>query len=298
MRSPARTFALTALVLLAAQVPNDRAAAGLGFPGTRGHASPTGVQPCTPCAPGTFAPGFGATACDPCPDRTAATGSGAFQCDSCVCDDGTACTHDSCEPDTAACTAKPVAGCEEVLVEVTGVVETVFDASSPVDVGMPVAGTYSVDPLAPDSRPDDPELGRYPSAGRSLDFRVGDPAVFVATSVGANRIDVWREEENYSVLFGIDVTTPPDGDGVQFQISLTGTDSIVDDALLVVPDIASFESVVLDLDDFDVQQLFFPLFRSSITSLTAPEPDGPALALGAFAALSAVATARTRERLR
>lgn len=76
-----RRIGLLGFALLVAFAPG-RAGSGISFPCTLGTASPTGNQPCTPCEPGTFAPGFGATECQPCPPDSFIEGPGAFQCTS------------------------------------------------------------------------------------------------------------------------------------------------------------------------------------------------------------------------
>lgn len=300
---------LVAGILLASGLPADRAG-GIGFPCTLGHASPTGSQPCSPCEPGTFAPFFGETSCRPCPDGTAATQSAAFECVDCVCDDAVSCTHDSCEPDTAVCTATPVAACEPVQVQFTGVVEFTEDAASLVEAGMPLEGSYEVDPLAPDLRPDDPDLGRYSSALRSLEIRVGDPTVLVAVPKPAfpvGRLDMWLDpDEIYAVAFEVQLTTQANVSAPFFSLELAGTDSLNDDSLLVDPDLASFGANELriyrtEFIEFPgpggapiVLPIDFDVVNASILTLTAPEPGVESLAWVGVAAPIALARIRRR----
>ena len=276
------------LVGLASLAPAGRAEAGIGIPCTLGTASPTGFQPCTACAPGTFAPGFGLTECSVCPAGTAATVSGSFACNDCDCDDLTACTLDTCNASTGVCSAEAVPECEVVQVSFAGVVDGSFDFPA-VTVGMPISGSYLVDPLAPDDSPLDPDFGRYPSATRSLEVRVGQPVVLEA--VGPSGLlaifDPPAVEDVYRVEFGIDVTTPPEVPGDYLAVSLrddTRT-AFASDALVAAPPPSAFGvtqlAIVLSVGEDAT-------ISASDFTLTAPEASASPVAAFAAMALAAL----------
>lgn len=293
LRAVVRTGPLALLLVLASTFAGDRAHAGIGIPCQLGHASPTGFEPCTACAPGTVARFFGRTSCEPCPDGTAATGSGAFECDDCRCDDATTCTHDSCNPATAACTAEPVASCELIHVEFAGVIFQ-NDGFPFVTEGMPVVGSYDVDPSAADLSRTDPNRGEY-TALWSLDVSVGDnPVVFIATAQ-RGVMNVFVPDQVYGVAFsGLDVTTPTDGMGDDLDISLESTaGAFDDDALIAVPDVASFD----ELQQIRISTSGFPPFGGismwAHDIVVTPEPGAAILACGALAGLiAALASSR------
>lgn len=249
-------------------------------------------MPCTPCAPGTVAPGFGATSCQPCPDGTAATGSDAFVCADCDCDDATACTLDTCNAATAVCSAEAVPSCELVHVEFSGVVDRVFDFSL-VAVGMPIAGSYDVDPLAPDETPLDPSAGSYATAARSFEIRVGDPAVVTAVgSLGSVGVFDAFPNDVYRLDFDEIAAAVDDVETASFALILTAKNAFAGDALIEAPSLASFDSIRLTLAlSFEEAD---SVIESSDFALTAPEPDAVALAGAATAVLLALTSSRRR----
>jgi hypothetical protein len=290
-----RVLGILPLVLVASLALADRAGAGFGIPCSLGESSPTGFQPCTACAPGTFAPGFGATECSVCPAGTAATVSGSFACSDCDCDDLTACTLDTCNAGTGVCSAEAVPECEVVRVSFAGVVDGATDFPA-VTIGMPMTGSYTVDPLAPDDSPLDPAFGRYPSAARSLDVRVGQPVVLEAIAPEGlfSIFDPPSVEDVYLVDFnGIQVTTPPNVPGDFFEVSPRDASrtAFSSDALVAAPPPSSFGvtrlKVVLSVgDDATISATDF--------TLTTPEPNASALAGSAVTAMIALRVSSRR----
>jgi probable HAF family extracellular repeat protein len=96
--------AIAAVWLVTASLLPIDARAGLpGFPCFAGSSSPTGFQPCTSCAPGTFASFPGMNHCDACPADSFADEFGATGCLPCGCNDGLVCTIDACEASSGSC---------------------------------------------------------------------------------------------------------------------------------------------------------------------------------------------------
>jgi hypothetical protein len=224
------------------------------------------------------------------------------QCSACDCDDHTVCTLDACDAATGVCSATAVPECQLVRVEFSGVVDQVFGTPSPVSVGMPVEGSYIVDPAAPDYNPLNPAVGAYDSAARSLEIHAGQPVALAAVSpIGL--IHVFDDDlglgDTYFVDFsGILVTTPADLPGESASISLSHGDlaTFVSDALPVVPpDVSSFSETSLRIglsvgEDVSI--------RASAFTLTTPEPNASALAGIAATALLALRSRRGRESVR
>lgn len=99
-----RVRAIAVAWLVTASLLPIAAWAGLpGIPCFAGSSSPTGSQPCTSCAPGTFASFFGMDHCDACPADTFADEFGATGCLPCGCNDGLVCTIDACEASSGVC---------------------------------------------------------------------------------------------------------------------------------------------------------------------------------------------------
>jgi hypothetical protein len=74
-----RSAFAAALLSLLAVTP---ARAGIvGFPCEPGHSSPNGFEPCSACAPGTFAAASGSVGCASCASGTYASGSGSTICE-------------------------------------------------------------------------------------------------------------------------------------------------------------------------------------------------------------------------
>jgi hypothetical protein len=276
MRDLLRIAVVVAGLLLAA----DLARAGVGpFPCGPGTFSPDGFEPCTSCAPRTFTAFLSST-----------------QCSACDCDDDTVCTLDTCNAATGVCSAAAVPECELVRVEFAGVVDEVLGASI-VSVGMPIEGSYLVDPAAPDHDPLHPAAGFYESAARSLELRVGQPVVLAATepigSIGIVDNDAVFQDR-YGLHAEILVTTPA-GIGGFFDMSLSNGDlaTFASDALPATPpDLSSFGGTSLEIELSDPHGGEATI-RASEFTLTTPEPNASALTCIAAAALAALRT-RTR----
>src|SRR5262249_41039265 len=139
-----------------------------------GTAQPAaGAPTCDTCPAGTYQWYYGSTECTPCA-RDSFSAPGAEICEWCGCDDGIACTRDTCDAATGACSAPPIEGCAVATLSFEGSVVSVDPAlAACFEVGDSVAGTVEVDPERPDRAPED--LGDAVYGGpEALQLEIGD----------------------------------------------------------------------------------------------------------------------------
>ena len=260
-----------------------------------GTAQPaSGAPSCEPCAAGSYQWYVGSTECTACP-RNSYSAADAEVCDSCGCDDGVACTRDTCDAVTGACSAPPVDGCEVAKFSFEGAVVSVDPAlAACFAVGEPVAGSFAIDPEAPDAEPASPLRGTYQGL-ESLEIDIGDRtdlATFLGDAPGA--IGIVTDAGGYDAVFDTSVDAPvlacgtPASEAVRFEATLSvpaGEVLLSDVARLV-----AFPSGLAIVAFGDVD----PQWVVAQVTIASPEPDAAALAVAAAVALASLRLRRVR----
>lgn len=183
----------------------------------------------------------------------------------------------------------PPATAAIVVFEFTGEVFTVDPYfASMVEPGSPLAGRLSYDTSAADGNPD-PTLGHY--AGASLEFTLGSYSY-----AGDGSIYVYDDPgfDGFQFLGSLDGADPIDGLALaQADLGFAAGTGLYDsDALPAAPpaltDPALSEPPTVRVGVFPAG---LGITYQSARLLSVPEPDGPAAALAAGAALAALARA-------
>lgn len=270
-------------------------------PGTASsHVGANSSLACAPCPAGTFAGDAGAFACGACPRNTHAAAVGQTQCSSCGCDDEVACTRDSCDVVSGACSAPAVSGCQPIEVPFGGTVTFVESALvGAMPLGSPVEGRFSYDPEAPDANPLNPILGDYPSAVTGFEVSIGDSGGIVAASpTGSVQITDGFGQGDVVAFYalaadGLDgspLDAPSDGLYNSFQLRLVdaGATALTSDAIPAAsPDFSRFANRVAQLE------IFSPTLGAAFVQAdgvqSAPEPDA---ALGVATAIACLLAMR------
>jgi hypothetical protein len=275
-------------------------------PGTASaQAGANSSQACVPCPAGTFAANAGSSACGACPRNTHASAVGQTQCLACGCDDALACTRDSCNVVSGACTAPAVSGCQPIDVPFSGMVtfaDPTLAAATPL--GSPVEGRFSFDPEAPDAIPLNPILGDYPSAVTGFEVSIGGTGGIVATSPsGSVQITDGFGQGDVVAFYalaadGLDgspLDAPADGVYNSFQLRLVDASAtaLTSDAMPAAsPDFSRFASRTAQLE------IFSPTLGASFVQASdvqsAPEPQAALGIATAIACLLAMRRASER----
>jgi hypothetical protein len=308
------------LVVSLASVLAGTARAG-NAPCQPGTGSGTGMEPCFPCDPGyvqpnaggigcigcfqgTYQPNAGQTACLPCPSNSAATSPGSTQCASCGCDDEVACTRDTCQAATGACSSTPVPSCSVTTIALAGTIASFFPPTPPngsdcVDVGEPLTISFDVDPEAPDTtgahRTDQSSY-----TVTSVEFSMGAPGSEITASMPTATEELQGDQfgntATVNALTGLGHVTPITCDA-PYLVTLSASDPST--TLTGWTD-----AQILDAAGF----LAYPIVEATVTYLDAdsvglwmigadgihdaPEPATSATALAAVGALAAFSRAR------
>lgn len=265
-----------------------------------GTASPdtgaTSPAACAPCQTGTFAAEVGAAECAACPRSSHAPFTGMTACLSCSCDDGVACTRDSCDAVTAACTAPPVPSCQPIDVEFVGTVTYVdLDLSTSVTLGEPVEGRFSIDPEAPDETLD-PVYGDYAHGVASFAISIGSGVTAESPGGRVTIVNDGIDGDSITLDAGIGeglTATPfpslPDSEATLYRLRLfdPAASALASDALPSGP---------IDFERFPVVggvlEVASPTSGSHYTEsndlVSAPEPGAAALGAAIVATLAAL----------